>query len=220
MCFSAGASFTAGVIIAAAGVATSLKVSKPSQRLFASIPFLFAIQQIAEGFLWVTLQNPDQVVLQKINTYIFLVVADLVWPVMIPLSVILIEENARRRKVLRIFLFGGIVLSIYYAICLMLFGVEPRIMNCHIHYGGVFPHNLMAPAFLLYIAVTTTPLFISTVRWMYLLGILMFVACVITVIFYTQNVTSVWCFFAAIISVMIYWILRSSAAQGSNGTTD
>jgi hypothetical protein len=37
MCFSAAASFTAGAIISAIGIATEIKVQKPSQRLFASV---------------------------------------------------------------------------------------------------------------------------------------------------------------------------------------
>jgi len=40
MCFSAGASFTAGAVISAIGVATVIKVRKPSQKLFAVIPFI------------------------------------------------------------------------------------------------------------------------------------------------------------------------------------
>jgi hypothetical protein len=207
MCFSAGASFTAAAVIAAAGVATTANVSKPSQRLFACIPFLFSIQQIAEGFLWLTLLNPDQVILQKINTYLFLIPADVLWPVLIPLSILLMEENVKKRRMIRIFLYAGILLSLYYSICMLLFSVHPVIMNCHIYYGGSFPGKLMLPAFLLYITVTVAPLFISTVKRMYIFGIMMFVACVVSVIFYTKNVTSVWCFFAALLSVLIYWIL-------------
>ncbi|MCX6335324.1 MAG: hypothetical protein NT092_13670 [Bacteroidia bacterium] len=217
MCFSAGASFAAGAVITAAGVAVTTKVSKPSQRLFACLPFLFAIQQVTEGFIWLALQNPDYAVLEKINTYIFLIVADVLWPVMIPLSVILLEENGKKRKIIRIFLYAGIFLSLYYSTCLMLFRINPEIINCHIYYAGAFPQKLMLPAFLLYITVTVTPLFISTVKRMYILGILMFAGCVVSVIFYTRNVTSVWCFFAAIISVVIYWILKGAEAQRQRG---
>jgi len=207
MCFSAGASFAAGAVIAAAGIATTVKVSKPSQRLFAGIPFIFAIQQIAEGFLWLTLQNPDQVIIQKISTYLFLIPADVLWPVLLPLSMVLMEENSKRRNIIKIFLYAGILLSLYYSVCMLLFRVNPVIMNCHIYYGGVFPAKLMMPAFLLYVIVTIAPLFISTVKRMYIFGILMFVACVVSAIFYTKNVTSVWCFFAALLSMLIFWIL-------------
>jgi hypothetical protein len=212
MCFSASASFTAGALIAAAGVATMSKVSKPSQRLFAGIPFLFAVQQIAEGFLWLTLQNDGQLILQKVSTYLFLIPADVLWPILIPLSIIMMEENRKRRRILKVFLYAGVLLSLYYGICMLLFRVNPVIMNCHIYYGGTFPEKLMIPAFLLYVTVTVAPLFISTVKKISIFGILMLTACVVSAIFYTKNVTSVWCFFAALLSVLIYWILKHNTS--------
>jgi len=39
------------------------------------------------------------------------------------------------------------------------------------------------------------------------LAVLMFFSCLITAIFYIEFLTSVWCFFAAAISVVILWIL-------------
>jgi hypothetical protein len=39
---------------------------------------------------------------------------------------------------------------------------------------------------------------------------LMFLSCLITAVFFTQYLISVWCFFAAMISMVIFWILRDS----------
>jgi hypothetical protein len=43
-----------------------------------------------------------------------------------------------------------------------------------------------------------------------MMGILMFFSCLVTAIFFTQYLTSVWCFFAALISGVIYWILSDA----------
>ena len=59
MCFSPEASFTGGVIIFSIGVAAVKSVHKPNQLIFAIIPLFFGIQQITEGFLWLSLQNPE-----------------------------------------------------------------------------------------------------------------------------------------------------------------
>ena len=59
MCFSPEASFAGGIIISAIGVATVRKVHNPTQIVFASIPLFFGIQQIAEGFVWITLPGHD-----------------------------------------------------------------------------------------------------------------------------------------------------------------
>ncbi len=47
-------------------------------------------------------------------------------------------------------------------------------------------------------------------RRMSLMGILMMVSCLITGVFYAEYLTSVWCFFAAITSGVIYWILSEA----------
>jgi hypothetical protein len=210
MCFSSAASFTAGVVLTAVGAATLKKVRKPSQRLFASIPLIFGLQQFAEGMVWLSLLNPEYEVLRNGSTYLFLFAAYILWPVLIPASILKMEKNIRRRKQMKAFLFAGIALTLYYATCMLFFKVTPVIDSCHILYVGEFPHQLMIPAFLVYITVTLVPFFLSTMRGMQWMGSLMFLACVISVFFYVEQVTSVWCFFAAAISVVIYRLITVS----------
>jgi ABC-type Fe3+-siderophore transport system permease subunit len=104
----------------------------------------------------------------------------------------------------------GIVLSSYYAFCLLFFSVTPEIRGYHIHYKTGFPQSLSMVAFIIYLIVTITPLFVSSIKRTHILGILMFLSCLVTAIFFTQYLTSVWCFFAALISGVIYWILSDS----------
>jgi len=210
MCFSPEASFAGGVIISTIGIATIKKVHKPSQLVFASIPLFFGIQQIAEGFLWLTLAYSEYETIQKISAYTFLVMAQVLWPLIIPISLLLMEENKTRKKGLKILMTAGLSLSIYYIYCLLVFDVNPQIMDYHIKYKTNFPRSLRIPAFIVYLTVTITPLFLSTVKKTHLLGSLMFLSCIVSVLFFTQYLTSVWCFFAAIISGVIYWILRDT----------
>lgn len=208
MCFSAGASFTAGTVIAVVGIATIFKVKKPGLRVFSVIPLIFALQQFAEGCLWLTLQDGGHLIIQKISTFVFLTAAVVIWPVVVPLSTLLAEEDSKRRKVLKVLLGIGVVISLYYAFFVFISGVTPQILTCHILYVTSAPKSLEIPTFMTYLAVTLIPLFVSSVKKMKLLGSLMFVSCVVAVIFYTKTVTSVWCFFAAILSVVIYLIIR------------
>jgi hypothetical protein len=210
MCFSAGASFAGGVIISAIGVATIREVHKPSQLVFACIPIFFGVQQIVEGCLWLTLPNIDYLNIQKVTTYLFLVLAQVLWPTLIPVSVLLMEESGRRKRSMRILLAMGLALSVYYIFCLIFFNVTPEITGYHILYTTTFPDVFSIPAFIVYLIVTITPLFISSIKRMHLMAILMFLSCVITAIFFTQYLISVWCFFAALISGVIFWILRDS----------
>lgn len=213
MCFSAEASFVGGILISGVGIATIRKIHKPSQIVFASIPLFFGIQQIAEGTLWLSLQNPEYLYLKEFSTYTFLIMADVLWPMMIPFSILFMEENKKKRKILFILLAIGIVLSMYYAFCLVSFNVNPQIINYHIQYNSDFPKSVALVAFFFYLIVTITPLFVSSIKRIHLMGILMFLSCVVTAIFFTQYLTSVWCFFAALISGVIYWILRDFKIQ-------
>lgn len=136
--------------------------------------------------------------------------AEVLWPVMIPLSVLFMEKNKKKNKILWILLFMGLSLSLYYAYCLSFFNVIPQIVGYHILYNTDFPKLLSMPAFTIYLIVTITPLFVSSIKRTHLLGILMSLSCLISIIFFTQYLASVWCFFAALISGVIFWILRDS----------
>jgi hypothetical protein len=207
MCFSAPASFAGAAIISAIGVAAQTKVSKRAQRLFAVIPFLFGFQQLAEGVLWVTLGSASYPVLQDIVAYIFLVTALVIWPVMVPLSVRFMEEVKRRKQILTGLLIAGCLLSAVYAFCLVYYDVYPQINSFHIEYVYNVPQTLMTVAFVFYLITTIAPFFVSSVRRMWVFGIMIAISCIVTGIFFAQYLTSVWCFFAAIISIIIYWIL-------------
>ncbi len=210
MCFSAGVSFAGGVVISAVGVATVRKARKPTQRLFAGIPLLFGFQQFAEGVLWVTLRSGGGDWLQNAATYIFLITALVILPVVIPLSMWFMEEVEKRKRILTGLVVTGGILSLFYVFCLISYDVTPQIDGFHIQYVDEFPRPLVDITLLFYLASTVAPLFVSSVRRMWLLGILMTVSYLVTGIFFAGYLTSVWCFFAALMSVVIYWILSES----------
>jgi hypothetical protein len=220
MCFSAGASFTGGIVISAIGVATLGKVRKPAQKLFAGIPLLFGFQQFAEGVLWITLRSGGHERLQDAVAYIFLITALIIWPVMLPLSMWLMEEVKKKKIILVGLMVTGGILSLFYAFCLLSYNVTPRIQSFHIQYIDEFPGTLIKIAFVVYLASTIAPLFVSSIKWMWLFGILITVSCLVTGIFFAQYLTSIWCFFAALVSVVIYWILSGSQSKTSQLTTE
>jgi hypothetical protein len=210
MCFSAEASFVGGVIITAIGVATIRKVHKPSQIIFACIPLFFGLQQIAEGFLWLALQNPEFAGIQKPAMYWFLIMAEVFWPFMVPLSVLQMEKNKKKIKILRGFLSLGILVSFYFIYRLLTSHINPEINGYHIEYVEDSPKLIRLTVFMFYLIASIVPLFISTVKRTYILGILMTFSCLVSILFFTQYLTSVWCFFGALMSIVILWILRDA----------
>jgi len=210
MCFSSEASFIGGAIISTIGIATIRKVHKPGQIVFASIPLFFGIQQFGEGFLWLALQHPEFAGIQRFATYWFLIMAEVFWPFMVPLATLLMEENKKKIRILQVLLVIGISVSLYFLYCLIMFNVSPEIRGNHIKYVEDFPKSVQLFVFGCYLIASIVPLFVSSINRIYILGILMSISCLVTIVFFTQYLTSVWCFFGAIISIVILWLLRDA----------
>jgi len=129
------ASFAGGALISAIGTAAISKNREPAQRLFAAIPMLFGLQQITEGFVWLALQSPGHELLLQVPAYIFLTLALVCWPTMMPLAVLLMERSEKRRRVLYGSLVVGIVVSLGYGLIMLVYEVTAQISNLHILYG-------------------------------------------------------------------------------------
>jgi hypothetical protein len=200
----------------AIGVITVRKNSDPSRRLFAAIPLVFGVQQISEGFIWVALQSAGHDMMLTIASYMFLLAALVLWPFYLPLSVMLMEKEKSLKRLLIPFLVVGITVSVYYGIRLIVNEIDPVISSHHIKYTGNFPQRRALLAFAGYAAATLIPLFISSARRMWLLGLLMASSCLVTGILYKEYLTSVWCFFAALISIVIYFIISAGTDRSKS----
>jgi hypothetical protein len=207
MCFSANASFGAGIVLSAIGVVAIKKVKHPSQILFASIPLLFAAQQIAEGLLWISLPNLAYAGLSQITTYIFLFFAQFFWPLWVPIAILMLEREDKRKKIQKVFVGIGVLVSFYFAYCLISYPVHANIIGYHITYTVENPFPLGKLVGIFYFIATVGPPFFSHIKKMWLFGTAILISYIITAIFYDHYVLSVWCFFASIISISIYLIM-------------
>lgn len=208
MCFSATASFGAGIVLSTIGAASLKKVQSKSQILFASIPLVFAAQQITEGILWLALSNPGNGQLQNVTTYIFLFIAQIVWPLFVPIAIFFVESDQRRKKILKVLIGIGIAVSGYLAFCLLSYYVNASIIGYHVSYHQDYPAAIGPYGGLLYIIATIAPPFLSSSKRMWLLGVTILISYIVTAIFYVDYIVSVWCFFASIISISVFVIMR------------
>lgn len=209
MCFSAEASFTVSTALLIIGVASIKKVTTKSQIFFASIPLIFAIQQFSEGILWLALTRTSYAEWEGPATYVFLVFAQLVWPIWVPLSFLCIERQITRRKILWSLLVIGVSLSVYLTYCLLAYDVHARISEHHIHYDLLFPHYLRWFSSLFYFLPTVISSFISSIKGTWIIGVLTLASFIIATLFFKDYVLSVWCFLAAVISAVIVIVMQS-----------
>lgn len=206
MCFSAGASFGAAIVLSTIGIVSIKRTQTPKHIVFAAIPLIFAVQQLSEGILWKTLPNFESIATQKAMTYIFLTFAQVVWPLYVPFSIWLLEKDNKRKTILALLVGIGAIIATYLSYCLLNFHVEANIVGYHISYFQDYPLSLKSYGAVLYILATIAPLFVSSVKNMWVLGLTILVSYIVTALFYEHYVLSVWCFFSSLISIMVYVI--------------
>lgn len=205
MCFSASASFIAGTALSATGVVTLKKAETKREIPFAAIPLLFGIQQIIEGFVWLSFSfaNP---VWNSLFAHAFLFFAYVLWPIFIPFSVRLLEPDFSRKKLLSVFQVVGIAVASYLLFFMISHPLAVLAADKSIKYFLSLPYGFSLVG--LYVLVTCgSPLF-SSRKIINIFGILVSISFVIAYYFYTVVFASVWCFFSAILSGTIYWYFR------------
>jgi hypothetical protein len=200
MCFCAAASFTAGAVLTTIGVATLKSTKRKEEVFFAMIPLLFGLQQFIEGLLWLSFQYEEKLI-NVVLTYVFVLFSHVLWPVFIPFSIGHMETVPWRKKVIRGFQLTGIAVAVYLLYFIVRYPINSEIRE-HIVY--VFPHFHIPPVLVLYIAATCLSALFSSQRIVILFGVLAFVLFVVAFWFYYVAFFSVWCFFAAILSVVIF----------------
>ncbi|MGB2580175.1 MAG: DUF6629 family protein [Minisyncoccia bacterium] len=217
MCFSVTASFVAGTALSAVGVVTIKKAkgrasidtarhdSAESEILFASIPLLFGVQQFVEGAVWLSFQYSAQI-FNHIATYAYLGFAYVLWPIFVPLSVGLLETDPHRKKILYEFQFVGLAVGSYLFYFIVSNPVASQIVNKSIVYSMPEKYGVLLVG--MYLLATCVSCLFSSHRIINILGVLIGVSFTITYSFYTASYVSVWCFFAAILSIAVYLYFR------------
>jgi hypothetical protein len=205
MCFSSQASFVAGVTLIMIGL-TSVhrvyKVHKLQLLPLALTPLLFGIQQLLEGALWLgLLASPRNETLYAIGLHGFIWFSMFWWPCWLPFALARAETDKLRQRVMYALSFAGLLLGTY----LVWPPYAAELVHNHIAYTTSHPSMV---AFLGYLITGIVPFFISSLPFMWVLGILGYVSLLATLLVYFVWTTSIWCFFVAMISTSTYILLR------------
>lgn len=207
MCFSSEASFTAGAICSAVGIASIIKSDKKNL-MMAALPLLFGIHQFIEGFVWMY-RGED---IGCNSGLLFAYIAFCFWPVYIPLAAIVAETKGIRRNVILGLLPFGIYLSGYAVNVLQ----APLTIDFASHHIQYLP-TASSPKILedIYAIVVLVPLWLMRSIYIKLFGVLVLVFFLLSSIYFNPARFSVWCFFASISSILIYKAVSSRQVWGN-----
>jgi hypothetical protein len=200
MCFSATASFIAGTALFVLGVATLRATQRRSEIAFAAIPLMFGLQQMVEGTLWLS-SRFDAPQLNLAMTYLFSMFSHVLWPVFVPFAIGLLETVPWRRKVIWGFQGVGLLVGLYLLFLIIEFPVTAVVAENIVY---VSPHFYKIPVMLLYLAATCISCFFSSSATIRLFGVLALLLFAVAYVFFAVALFSVWCFFAAVLSVIIF----------------
>ena len=205
MCFSASVSFAMGSALTATGVVTVAHAKRRSEVPFALIPLWFGIQQLTEGVVWVSLDS-HAALTALAASYVYLFLSNVFWPMYVPYAAWRLERVAWRKHVKLWFTLAGIGVGAYDLFFLMNAPLVPYATCGHIVYSYPFVHPLIMTA--LYVAVVCLSFLFSSSAIVRLFGALTFLSLVLAYYLYSYAFLSVWCFFAAGLSVLVYLYIR------------
>jgi hypothetical protein len=211
VCFSATANFAGSAVLGVIGVATLTEVKHRRELLFAAMPCLFALHQFIEGFVWLGVDGylPPIVIHDAGAAYVLY--AQGLLPFLLPLSVFLIEPTRDRRRRMLGFSILGALLTLY-----ILWGLIAYPLKVSGRPHGIVYFNQVSTTTLiamLYVTATCGALFFSGFRLLIVLGWLNFVGLLVVMVVRRYEFTSLWCAYAAVVSILIYYFFRRNRAS-------
>jgi Family of unknown function (DUF6629) len=207
MCFSAEADVVIGLAVGAVGIDAVRHVTDRRELPLATLPLLFAAHQLIEAFVWWGLDGTVSASLGTVAANLYLVIA-FVLPVVVPLTVVAVEPDRVRRRIMVACAALGAVISAVLLASLARGDLFTEEAGLHVSYSVGLTHGGVFSA--LYVLCVCGAFLASSSRRIVLFGAVNLVA-VTTLAWLTMDgVISLWCAWAAVTSVLIDAHLRTS----------
>lgn len=220
MCVSAEASFGLSALLAPVGTYCVRQAIQQDRALvpLATIPLLFGVQQAFEGLVWLGIDRNDaQLVRWAALAYLFFAFA--FWLFWIPFSAAFLEQRRTVKRVLALMSVLGMVGgAVFYlpvllnpdSLAVMVYRHSIRYEVLESYALDVIPQTVWQLA---YLAVVGMPFLIVTRQRKGLIGFGagIVVSAAISHAFFWYAFPSVWCFFAAALSILLAFLFQQLA---------
>lgn len=224
MCFSAEASFGVGGLLLPAGfycIQSAIRKC-PAYLPLAMTPLGFGVQQICEGFVWMGRSHYDEALVQTASL-VYLQFALFFWPFWIPFCILFLQSSWTKRLIIGSLAFlgfvGGLTLSLPLVINPDLMEISDLSHSIQYEFADSFALKLMPWAIwkLLYLAVVAAPILLSESKEVVVVGLALILLAVVIHFFNAFAFISVWCFFAAVLSVYLCYFFARLAPNSNHG---
>lgn len=222
MCLSATVSFSAAAVLFSTGLYAVYQARQlpTPYMLWALTPILFGLQQAFEGGVWLELDagNASAAVPYAQGFHFF---SHFLWLWWFPLSTYLVEpgqtnyiDKLRNKLFATCAIFGVFAGTLVYTVILShAEWMTVLIKENSIVYDFEVPYHSdiqipITPA-MLYIMTILLPLLFSTHKLIRIFGVLIVLSVILTTAINNSAFVSVWCFFAAVLSLYLVYMIRN-----------
>ena len=217
MCFSPEADFGGGAVIAGIGIATLSRVRVRRELIVGALPLLFGLHQIVEGFVWLSLDGHVSRGLGNAAKEAYIVFAHAALPIIVPIGFRLIEPNRRRARWMWPLVGLGLIMGLYLLWQVTFYPVgASEDFHC-IDYTTRTPNSALIG--LLYVAATCGPALMSSRGYLRWFGVISVIGVIAAAIVRVDELTSLWCVYVALVSVLIFVHFRHQRARETRGVT-
>jgi len=207
VCFSPEGDLVGGVVVTAIGIDAFRKTSgRSGHLLFAGLPLLLGAHEIDEALVWWSLQGHVSASVGRAAMWIYLVVALLVVPVLVPLAILRLEPTRRRRWMVVPFVLLGLGVAGVLFEAMVRGPVTVKMGSHHLAYSIGLHHGIVIVG--LYIVATCGALLLSSYQHIVVFGLANLAAVVVLARLTADGFASLWCFYAAVASGAIWLHMR------------
>jgi hypothetical protein len=189
-------------VITLVGVETLRRVHHRRELIVGALPLLFGLHQLVEGFVWLGLRGEVSEGLGDTAKQTYIVFAHAVLPALVPLGFTLLEPDRRRARWMWPLVAAGVLLGSYLLWQVTAYPVGAQQQARCIDYITHTPNDLLIGA--VYVIVTCGPALISTRRHLRWFGAVSLVGVIAAALVRFDELTSVWCVYVALVSVLIF----------------
>jgi hypothetical protein len=215
VCFSPQGDLAGGLVVSAIGIDACRHLrGRNNYLLLAATPLVLGAHQIDESLVWWGLQGHVPHLAGRIAMWIYLVVAFVVVPILVPLAILRLQTTAARRWQIAPFVVLGVGVAVFLLITLLRGPVTVRLGHWHLAYSIGLRHGLVVIG--LYIVATCGSLLFSGYRHIVIFGVANLVAVVILARLTADGFASLWCFYAALASGAISLHMRYAKPHRAN----
>jgi hypothetical protein len=197
VCFAPQADVVGGLVVGAIGVDAFRHLrGRNSHLLLAGLPLLLGAHQLDEAFVWWGLEGHVPHEVGRVALWIYLLIAFVVVPTFVPISVLALEHTAQRRRSMMPFVVLGVAVSAVLLAAMLRSPIGVTEHPYHLAYSINISHGGLVIA--LYVVATCGALLFSGYRHIEIFGVANLIAVALLAWLTIDGFASLWCAYAAL----------------------